>query len=1208
MAANRIKGITIEINGDTTKLQSSLKDVDKEINKTKGYLRDIEKLLKLDPGNVELLTQKEKYLNQEIEATRERLRELKSVTKDSLSEEQWDAVQREITETEQKLDGLEKNYRDFGSVAKQQVEAVAEKMEQLGGKISGAGDKMSMYLTTPIVTAMGGAVKTAADFEQSLAKVQAVSGATGEDMELIKGKAAELGENTKFSASEVAEAFNYMAMAGWDVNQMLSGVDGILNLSAADGLDLAATSDIVTDAITAFGLSAEDAGHFADVMAKASSSANTNVSMLGESFKYVAPVAGALGYSAEDVAIALGIMANSGIKASQAGTALRTILTNLSKPTKQMYQYMDDLGISMTDSDGNLLSLVDLMTDLRGKMAVTTEQQIALNYVSEQGEELMGHLADGWENMSDSEQKYNTEVSVGSRIIEGMTSAELKNAAAQELGLSIGKDRFLTAEEYDQLAQKLGRDTLTGLTQSEQAAAAAAIFGKNAMAGGLAIINATNEDYGSLTESIYGAEGAAQEMADIMMGTLEGNLTQLKSKVEALAISFGDVLLPVVSDVVDLLKSGVDWLNGLPDDTKTIITQAGLIAAALGPILSIGGRIITGMGLIMAHPLIAGGLLLGGLLAAAIMDAYEHTEKWGDYTRATSDELEALSGKIDKSRDALNKSREAREQNLKKIEAEWGYTEKLKKELDGLVDKNGRVKKGYEGRAQFIVGELADALDMEIEYNEGIIENYQNISNEIDEMIETRKRAAIMNAFESEYQAAVRGSKEAQDNLTAAVEHGRQVSKTYNEQRAKVKDLEMALNAVSRDGVDIQTALNGLGESGRRIWKEYYEEGDTGYEITKKLKAAYDEEADALDALEDEYVRSTEAVANADQTYQDYQHTIKNYEGAMEAAAQSDTEGVNRCLEELKQGYQGAASEYEKQLQKMVSDAQTEYERLKKAHTDGEEGVTQAQVNAAGVRMQQLEKDLADYRNEVTKAFEVLPSEAAAAMEKNAGDMYGAGKTVADKGISGIATGAPQAEAYGQSFAGKYGSGIVNSAQAGYNGAKYLVGQANAGAADNSGAEEAGSNWGAGYYNGMSRWEQHIRQKAWDIAMGAVQEANYAQISRSPSRAMMKTGRYFGEGYEIGIESEEDAVKKAAAGLAETAMDATADASANFGGVYTASGSGGRAGGNIDNRSVTYGATNIQIYAQPGMDVNQLADAVQNRLALLQRQREAAFA
>ena len=202
--------------------------------------------------------------------------------------------------------------------------------------MSAAGGKLTMGVTTPIVALGAKAVKTAADFESSMSEVSAISGATGEDLQKLESLAKKMGETTRFSASEAAEALKYMAMAGWKTEDMLNGLEGIMNLSAASGENLGATSDIVTDALTAFGLSAADSGHFADLLAKASSNANTNVSMMGETFKYVAPVAGALGYSAEDVALAVGLMANSGIKASQAGTSLRASMTNLAKPTKEM--------------------------------------------------------------------------------------------------------------------------------------------------------------------------------------------------------------------------------------------------------------------------------------------------------------------------------------------------------------------------------------------------------------------------------------------------------------------------------------------------------------------------------------------------------------------------------------------------------------------------------------------------------------------------------------------------------------------------------------------------------------------------------------------------------------------------------------------------------------------------------------------------------
>ena len=189
--------------------------------------------------------------------------------------------------------------------------------------MTSVGKDMTLKVSAPLVAVGAAAVKASSSLEKGLSKVKAISGATSSDMVLLKDKAIEMGAKTKFSASE-ADAFTYMAMAGWKTKYMMDGIDVIMNLSAADGLDLATTSDIVTDAITAFGLSAKDSTHFADVLAAASSNANTNVSMLGESFKYVGPVAGAMGYSVEDVSTALGLMANSGIKASAAGTSLRT--------------------------------------------------------------------------------------------------------------------------------------------------------------------------------------------------------------------------------------------------------------------------------------------------------------------------------------------------------------------------------------------------------------------------------------------------------------------------------------------------------------------------------------------------------------------------------------------------------------------------------------------------------------------------------------------------------------------------------------------------------------------------------------------------------------------------------------------------------------------------------------------------------------------
>lgn len=428
--ASRIKGITIEIGGDTTGLDKALKGVNNTIRTTQNSLRDVNKLLKLDPKNTTLLSQKQKLLKESIGATKEKLEGLKEAQKQAkeqlergeLGQDKYDALQCEIVETENELKRMENEAASCDSKLTKMAEA-GSKLQQTGDAISGAGKKL--LPVSGAVTALGVvSVKTAADFDSAMSKVAAVSGATGDEFDALRAKAREMGAKTKFSATEAGEAMNYMATAGWKTEDMLDGIDGIMNLAAASGEDLATTSDIVTDAITAFGLSAEDSSHFADVLAAASSNANTNVSMMGESFKYAAPVAGALGISAEDTSIALGLMANAGIKASQSGTSLRTGLTNLAKPTKQMQSYMDKYNISLVKNKDGSVNLRETMIDLRDKMG--------------------------------------------------------------------------------------------GLSESEQAAAASAIFGKNSMAGWLAIINASDSDFDKLTGAIDNCDGTALEMAETM--------------------------------------------------------------------------------------------------------------------------------------------------------------------------------------------------------------------------------------------------------------------------------------------------------------------------------------------------------------------------------------------------------------------------------------------------------------------------------------------------------------------------------------------------------------------------------------------------------------------------------------------------------------------------------------------------------------------
>ena len=400
MAGNRIKGITVEIGGDTTKLQTALKGVNTEIRNTQSQLKDVEKLLKLDPGNTELIVQKHRLLAQAVSETREKLETLKTAQQQAdealrngtISQDQYDALQREIVETEQRLRSLEEQANQ-SATALQKIGATGEKLQTVGNKISSVGQKL--LPVTGVVTGLGtAAVKTAADFDSAMSRVAAVSGATGSDFDSLRDKAREMGAKTKFSATEAADAMNYMAMAGWKTEDMLSGIEGVMYLAAASGEDLATTSDIVTDALTAFGLSSGDSGHFADVLAAASSNANTNVSMMGETFKYCAPVAGALGFSVEDTAEAIGLMGNAGIKASQAGTSMRSIMTNLTGDVKLSGAAIGDVTIATTNADGSMRSLSAILADCRVAFGGMTEAEKANNAEALVGKNAMsGFLA-----------------------------------------------------------------------------------------------------------------------------------------------------------------------------------------------------------------------------------------------------------------------------------------------------------------------------------------------------------------------------------------------------------------------------------------------------------------------------------------------------------------------------------------------------------------------------------------------------------------------------------------------------------------------------------------------------------------------------------------------------------------------------------------------------------------------------------------------
>ena len=600
-----------------------------------------------------------KTLNKEIDLQKSKLdtqRTMLAKAKESYGENSDQALkwQRVVAESEAELARLNAELRNTPTQLQafgQDMQNAGKKVEAVGKAVTKVGTTLTKTVTAPIVALGTAAVKTTADFDSSMSKVKAVSGATGSQFNALRSKAREMGAQTKFSASEAADAMNYMAMAGWKTEEMLSGVEGIMNLAAASGEDLATTSDIVTDALTAFGKSAEDSGRLADIMAAASSNANTNVAMMGETFKYAAPVAGALGMSMEDTAIAIGMMANAGVKASAAGTAIRTGLTNLVKPTKQMREAMEKYGIEVTNADGSMKSMREITAILRSK---------------------------------------------------------------------------------------LGR-----LGEAEQAAAAGAIFGKNAMSGWLAVINGSDEDLNKLTNAVDNSAGTAKRMAEVMQDNLSGQITILKSQVQELGISFGDILVPHVRKAVSMVQDAVDAFNSLDDSEREQIVKLAAIAAAAGPVITVGGKLISVTGSLItnggalittlagagtaAEAGAAGVGLLGGAMAAlpvvaavagiaALAAIAIRLSRDANESKASLSTLGSEMGSISKSADATRSSldrtidgiqdlAEANENSIAKAEASANLAGRYADELDKLAKKSNRTT-SEQAKMQAIVGKL----------------------------------------------------------------------------------------------------------------------------------------------------------------------------------------------------------------------------------------------------------------------------------------------------------------------------------------------------------------------------------------------------------------------------------------------------------------------------------------------------------------------
>ncbi|MCM1508303.1 MAG: phage tail tape measure protein [Ruminococcus flavefaciens] len=894
IASSKIKGINIKIGADTTGLDTALKKIENSGKSTRSELSEINRAIKHDSDSVVLWSQKQELLTKAIEDSRKKLEFLLSAQEQvkrqfengEIDGGQYRAFQREIESTRHNIQNLNGQLAE----SNQRLQECGEQAENsANGGYTVLGNVFANVITEGIKLA-GTALQnftqdiitTGEEYESAISNVVAISGAMAEEVEMLQEKAEKMGATTKFTASESAEAMSYMAMAGWKVNDMISGLDGIMDLSSASGESLASVADIVTDALTAFGLTAGDSAHFADVLAAASSNANTNVAMMGETFKYAAPVSGAFGFSIEDTAEAIGLMANSGIKASQAGTSLRTILTNLSRDVtiygeafKSANNAAGEYIVTTTNADGSMRDLSDILADLRA----------------------------GWEHLTEAEQAQNATMET--------------------------------------------------------------IAGKNAMSGFLALMNAGTADIEKLSTAIENADGTAKAMSETMLDNLQGDRTLFESAFDGVKIAVSKELNPALRDLTQYATSQIPKIQKAIEPVADFVTKAIKAVPKLvdglqkvSPVLVTIGYALLNIGAlslmpkitsfctttiptvilpaikglfatVSAHPFVAVAVAVSSLTAGLFnylnkqLDVKSETEL---LIEKHNDETQALIQK----RQAVEDLNDAFYENVDGIQNQTDRTKDLWEELDKLADQYGNVQQKDKARAEYILSELNNALGTEYTMTGNQIDNYRQLSAEIDNVIAKKQAEMLIDSY-------LANSVEITKQRTEARSDYEKYDREYAEKKKIVEDLERQYKELT-------------GSSAEEITKET--DKDKAFEkidfITSQLYGGKHEISDIAKQIwsaRDEAMQSKTLRLQAEKTYNSTSEYFENLNDLQEAYSLGQYERMSEIifaekdltgttLDESATSAEERLEIYSENLQKTLSDFQLAVKDMKQTSVD----------------------------------------------------------------------------------------------------------------------------------------------------------------------------------------------------------------------------------------------------------------------------------
>ena len=1054
-------------------------------------------------------------------------------------------TEKDIADYNKQLEELPESFDDVGDAADKASDGFTVFKAALADLVAD-GIKMAISAMKDLAAE---ALQVGMDFESSMSNVEAISGATAEQMQQLSDKAMELSESSKFTATEIGDGFSYMAMAGWKTEEMLDGIEGVMNLAAASGADLATTSDIVTDALTAMGYSAKDAGRLADVMAAASSNANTNVELMGSTFQYAAPIIGTLGMNMEDAAVAIGLMANAGIKGDKAGTALRSTLNRMSAPPKQCAEEMERLGLSLTDSEGNMKSLNQVMIELRTAFSGLSETEATA---------AAKHIA-------------------GAEAMSGLLAiVNASDADFQKLTVAVNDSAGAAAEMAETMQDNVGGQ-LT-LLQSKIQGIMIRLFtkGSDSMKKGIQTVSEALDqvDWDKVGDQV----GKFATKAADFFAYIITNSGTIISVLKVIGTLFATVF------VANKITATMGAISSLVTVFKSASSASALLTSAMGA-LGIS------MSALPVMALVAG---IAALVAAA--NAYDQKiQASAQANYGLTDSQNRLISSIKDSTAALESAASARQSEGESIDLTYKKIENMKDSYNSLIDENGKVKAGYEDLAQELLGNLANGLGTTIDKIKENIDQNGKLSTSIDELIEKKKQEAKLSAFEDDYNEALKNEaktwgelkqakseqaeaekklQEAAQKRNEAVEKGNKVWITdkigmleatleYKKADAEYQAAKESYDALTQTVTDAQSnwaqsqsTIENYNQATTAAMKNNSQELDAA--LTKMQGSIVNYGTATKSQLEQQVVDARTSFETAKQYYKDGvvdQDFVNNTQKQLDLAVgelnkfadNAGTAGEN-AASNLNGSMGDALSDLTGTVQKM---GESSYNTLRTAMGDwkslGEEktgdylGVIEGKTGEASEAGATMGKNTAEGAKDQTKEFEAAADENSkgytSQIENNNGQFTTTGNKIVDFTSTGIKENSSPLIDSGNwtttTFADAVKAKGDEASGAGEDiGKKTAEGTKKA----QSEMETSGTNFVDGFLNAIRNAMPSAVQIGWELAKAAWSGLKKGQQEGSPSKLTYQSGEYFGEGYENGIKASKKSVVKAVTDITKSAL------------------------------------------------------------------------